>query len=55
MALVIGFADVVFDVANSTFLALVVPREQLHQRNSLMSATYATTQLGGPSLGGLAI
>ncbi|WP_353952729.1 MFS transporter [Knoellia sp. S7-12] len=55
VALVIGFADVVFDVANSTFLPQVVPRDQLHERNSLMSATHATTQLGGPSLGGLAI
>ncbi|CAN7184925.1 MFS transporter [Knoellia sp. LjRoot47] len=55
VALVVGFADVVFDVANSTFLPLVVPRDQLHERNSLMSGTYATTQLGGPSVGGLAI
>jgi MFS family permease len=55
VALVVGFADVVFDVANSTFLPLVVPREQLHERNSLMSGTHATTQLGGPSVGGLAI
>lgn len=55
VALVIGFADVMFDVANSTFLPAVVPREQLHDRNSLMSATHATTQLGGPSIGGLVI
>lgn len=55
VALVISFANVMFDVANSTFLPQVVPREQLHERNSLMSATHATTQLGGPSMGGLAI
>lgn len=55
VALVTSFANVMFDVANSTFLPTVVPREQLHERNSLMSATYATTQLGGPSIGGLAI
>lgn len=55
VALVISFANVMFDVANSTFLPQVVPREQLHERNSLMSATHATSQLGGPSLGGLAI
>ncbi|KGN38213.1 MFS transporter [Knoellia subterranea] len=55
VALVLSFANVVFDVANSTFLPAVVPKEQLHERNSLMSATFATTQLGGPSIGGLAI
>ncbi|MFC7487377.1 MFS transporter [Knoellia sp. CPCC 206453] len=55
VALVISFANVMFDVANSTFLPMVVPKDQLHERNSLMSGTYATTQLGGPSIGGLAI
>ncbi|MEO7267864.1 MAG: MFS transporter [Knoellia sp.] len=55
VALVISFADVMFDVANSTFLPQVVPREQLHERNSLMSGTHASTHLGGPSLGGVAI
>ncbi|MBX6355162.1 MAG: MFS transporter [Micromonosporaceae bacterium] len=53
VALVIGFANVLFDVANSTFLPSIVSREQLQSRNSLISGTYATTQLGGPSLGGL--
>ncbi|MEO3744572.1 MFS transporter [Plantactinospora sp. B5E13] len=52
-ALVINFADVLFDVANSTFLASIVSKEQLQARNSLTSGTHATTQLGGPSIGGL--
>lgn len=52
-ALVISFADVVFDVANSTFLPSIVSKEQLQSRNSLTSGTHATTQLGGPSVGGL--
>ncbi|MDO3705779.1 MFS transporter [Micromonospora sp. C28SCA-DRY-2] len=54
-ALVISFANVLFDVANMTFLPSIVDREQLHGRNSLTSATHAATQLSGPSLGGLAV
>jgi MFS family permease len=55
VALVVGFADVIFDVANSTFLPEIVDRDRLQARNSLMSGTYASTQLGGPSLGGIAV
>ncbi|MFI7645134.1 MFS transporter [Micromonospora sp. NPDC049460] len=54
-ALVVSFATVLFDVANSTFLPSIVDRDQLQSRNSLTSATHATTQLGGPPLGGLAV
>jgi hypothetical protein len=53
VALVISFADVLFSVANSTFLPSVVPKEQLQARNSFMSGTHAASQLGGPSLGGV--
>ena len=55
VALVISFADVIFFVATSTFLPRVVPREQLQERNSLMSGTHAASQLGGPSLGGVLV
>jgi hypothetical protein len=55
VALVVSFADVFFDVANFTFLPRVVPKAQLHARNSLMSGTHAATQLGGPSLGGVLV
>lgn len=55
VALVTSFANVLFDVANSTFLPSVVPKEQLQARNSLMSGTHAASQLGGPSLGGLCV
>ncbi|NUR92682.1 MAG: MFS transporter [Nonomuraea sp.] len=55
VALVISFANVVFDVANSTFLPSIVSKEQLQSRNSLTSGTHATTQLGGPSAGGLVV
>lgn len=54
-ALVVSFANVLFDVANMTFLPGIVDRDQLHARNSLTSATHAATQLSGPSLGGLAV
>lgn len=55
VALVTSFAAVLFDVANSTFLPGVVPKEELTARNSLMSGTHAVSQLGGPSLGGLLV
>ncbi|MEQ4722556.1 MFS transporter [Nonomuraea sp. B19D2] len=55
VALVISFANVIFDVANSTFLPSIVSKEQLQSRNSLTSGTQATTQLGGPSVGGLIV
>ncbi|MEV0810213.1 MFS transporter [Micromonospora sp. NPDC050200] len=55
VALVVSFANVLFDVANATFLPAIVSREQLHSRNSLTSATHAATQLSGPALGGLAV
>ncbi|MET7748436.1 MFS transporter [Micromonospora sp. NPDC005367] len=54
-ALVISFANVLFDVANATFLPSIVDRDQLQSRNSLNSGTHAATQLSGPSIGGLAV
>jgi hypothetical protein len=54
-ALVVSFSSVLFEVSNSTFLPSIVPREQLAGRNSLTSATHATTELAGPSLGGLLV
>ncbi|CAN5258478.1 MFS transporter [soil metagenome] len=55
VALVISFANVLFDVSNSTFLPRIVAAGDLQRRNSLTSGTYAVTQLGGPSLGGLLV
>jgi len=55
VALMTSFANVLFDVANSTFLPEIVNREQLQSRNSLTSATHASTQLGGPAVGGFAV
>ena len=55
VALVISFANVLFDVSNSTFVPTVVDRAHLTARNSLLSGTRAVTQLGGPSLGGVLV
>lgn len=55
VALVISFADVIFFVASATFIPKVVPKEQLQEKNSLMSGTHAVAQLGGPSLGGILV
>lgn len=55
VALVESFAGVVFDVGNMTLLPAIVSKDELGRRNSLMSGTHATTQLGGPSLGGLLV
>lgn len=55
VALVTSFASVLFDVGSMTLLPTIVPREQLQSRNSFNSGTHATTQLAGPSLGGLAV
>jgi len=52
VALVVSLASVVFDVGGTTFLPSVVPREQLNDRNSLVSGTHAVTSLAGPSAGG---
>lgn len=55
VALVVSFASVLFDVANTTFLPAIEPAERLQSRNSLMSGTQAVTDLGGPALGGVAV
>ena len=55
VALVISLANVMFDVGSATFLPSIVSREELTARNSLVSGTYSTTQLGGLSLGGVIV
>jgi MFS family permease len=52
VAVVVGFATVIFDVGNSTFLPSIVREDELVARNSLVSASGAGVQLGGPALGG---
>ncbi len=55
VALVIGFASVVFDVGNSTFLPSIVSPQELTARNSLTSGSHAVTGMAGPSLGGVLV
>ena len=54
-AFVIGLAGNLFDVANATFIPRVVRPEELTRRNGLLSGTFATTQLVGPSMGGVLV
>lgn len=55
VGLFISLANILFDVANTAFLPSIVAKEELTARNSLISGTLATTQLAGPSLGGLLV
>ncbi|NML51330.1 MFS transporter [Streptomyces sp. R302] len=55
VGLFISLANILFDVANTSFLPALVSKEELTARNSLLSGTLATTQLAGPSLGGLLV
>ncbi|MFC8800935.1 MFS transporter [Promicromonospora sp. NPDC057138] len=55
VALVISFASVLFDTANTTYFVSVVPKDRIQGRNSLMSATHGVGELAGPSLGGLLV
>lgn len=54
-ALITSLATVLFDIANSTYLPALVSKDELTARNSLISATDAVTQTGGPSVSGLLI
>lgn len=55
VGLTISLANILFDVANTAFLPSIVSKEELTARNSLVSGTLATTQLAGPSLGGVLV
>ncbi|SDG83540.1 Predicted arabinose efflux permease, MFS family [Lentzea fradiae] len=54
-ALLVGFANVLFDIGNATFLPAIVEKKELNARNSLMSGTHAVTQTGGPSAGAVLV
>jgi hypothetical protein len=55
VAFAVGLASVVFDVGNASLLPEIVSPDELTARNSLVSGTQASTQLGGPSLGGVLV
>ncbi|WP_435597740.1 MFS transporter [Streptomyces anulatus] len=54
-ALITSLATVLFEIANATYLPALVSKDELTARNSLISATEAVTQTGGPSVSGLLI
>lgn len=55
VGLFISLSNILFEVANTAFFPAIVSKEELTARNSLLSGTLATTQLAGPSLGGLLV
>jgi len=55
VALVVGVANVVFSIGNSTMMPAIVSTEELTKRNSLNSATGGAVQMAGPGLGGLLV
>lgn len=55
VAFIVGLASNLFDVANATFVPLIITKQQLIARNNLLQGTYATTQLVGPAIGGLLV
>jgi MFS family permease len=55
VALVVSFANVLFDTANTTYFVSIVPKDRMQDRNSLISATHGAGELAGPSLGGLLV
>lgn len=55
VALVVGLADVVFAVGNSTFLPRIIPKTDLIRRNSITSGTQSILQFGAPALAALLV
>jgi MFS family permease len=55
VALVVGSLTVVFDLAYSTFLPLVVPREDVVEAQGRLSASRSASYIGGPALGGVLV
>lgn len=53
--LLVSCADVLFDVANATYLPSIVDDAELEKRNSLISGTHAVASTGGPALGGILV
>ena len=52
VALAVGVARVLFDVAYPSYLPALVERERLVQGNAWLESSRSATQLTGPGLGG---
>jgi MFS family permease len=52
VALAVGSLTVVFDLAYSTYLPLLVPREEVVEAQGRLSVSRSASYIGGPALGG---
>ena len=55
IAFALGVAKVLFEVAYQSYLPQLVPRDDLVQANSRLSASASVAEIGGPGLGGLLV
>jgi len=55
VAALVGVLTVFFDLANQSFLPLLVGREQIVAANSKMSASSSLAEVGGPTLAGILV
>ena len=55
VALLVGSLTVVFDLAYSTFLPLLVAREDVVEAQGRLSVSRSASYIGGPALGGLLV
>jgi MFS family permease len=55
VALAVGSLTVVFDLAYSTFLPLLVPREDVVEAQGKLSVSRSASYIGGPALGGILV
>ncbi len=55
VAFAVGSLTVVFDLSYSTFLPLVVPRDDVVEAQSRLSVSRSASYIGGPALGGVLV
>jgi MFS family permease len=55
VAFAAGCLTLVFNVAYGSYLNVLVPREQLVDANAKLMGSYATAQIGGPSIAGVLV
>src|SRR6266700_868280 len=55
VAALVGILTIIFEVANQSFLPGLVPREQIVEANSKLSASSSLAEIGGPTLAGVLV
>lgn len=55
IALLVGAASVLFDLADHAFLPSLIPQTDLDEGNSKLGVTSSTAEIGGPALAGLLV